>query len=106
LNGTVPQVASSPSDFNANILVVGMDGNGKFTNSWWQNKWNLNQAVSFVNENGSTTADMPEAKLSSISMSYNHYLYGVTADGTKLLEYTWASSSPYTFKWTSNVVAP
>lgn len=106
-NGTIPQVVSSPSDFNAHILVVGMDGDGKFTNSWWnENQWKINQAVSFVNENGGITADAPQTALSSIAMSYNHYLYGVTVDGTKLLEYTWGTDSPYTFNWTSNVVSP
>lgn len=106
-NGNIPQVVSAPSDFNANILVTAMDGDGKFSSSRFTAQgrlWSTNKPVSFVNQNGSTTSLKPRTALSSIAMSCNHYFYGVTEDGTDIIEYTWTSASPYTFNWASNVV--
>ena len=106
VNGTLPQIAGSSSDALSNILAVGMTGDGKVTASWFQastQTWTSNQPPSFVNEGGDSTLSRPDVDITIIAMNGNHRLYGVTADGAAIVEYTWSSDNPYMFNWAGNI---
>jgi hypothetical protein len=85
---------------------VGMTGDGKVTASWFQastQTWTSNQPPSFVNEGGDSTLSRPDVDITIIAMNGNHRLYGVTADGATIVEYTWSSDNPYMFNWVGNI---
>lgn len=108
VNGTLPQVVASTSDALANILAVAMTADGNFTASWWRGTtqgWTESRLLSFSNQNGTSFSSRPDIGIPVIAMNQDHRLYGITADGTEVVEYEWLSSNPYSFTWASRIDA-
>lgn len=105
LNDQVPQLVATPATGHSEMLVMSMDGDGNVTASYatrGSSTW-TNKATQFVNEQGTTTSQRPDLDLTSIAMNHNGAFYGITEDGTKIVEYSWDSSAPFSLTWAQNI---
>ncbi|KAI1174589.1 hypothetical protein F4777DRAFT_599342 [Nemania sp. FL0916] len=106
---TLPQVVACPFNSLVNIMVLVLEEDGQVIESWWNGevdfKWNINNRASFNNEDGSNTQSVAKFNMSVIALDHNHRLYGLAADGSSIVQYTWSDDAPTVFNYTAVVVS-
>jgi hypothetical protein len=76
-------------------LVMSKDGDGdvaatnsiSVTSSW------TTGVAQFANDNDKLTNQRPDVNLTSIAMIYNGTFYGITVNGSQIVEYFWTLAS-------------
>jgi hypothetical protein len=96
---------ASPADYHSKLIVIAVDGSGKFTGTLDTNdSWGSTQKITFTNEDGSNTQSQPSIYLEHIAMDNNGVFYGVSANNTgTIVSYSWTYSNPYVLSWKENI---
>ncbi|KAH8655338.1 hypothetical protein BX600DRAFT_515169 [Xylariales sp. PMI_506] len=101
---TLPQIVASPANFHSTAIILTMDGTGDFTAAYDDHdSFQINQQVTFTNEDGSTSQAHPSLNLTSLAIDHNGTFYGISSNGSAIISYSWDPSSKYDLTWKETI---
>ncbi|ETS75474.1 hypothetical protein PFICI_12418 [Pestalotiopsis fici W106-1] len=103
-NDLVPKIVASPRNYHSEAIIMSMDGAGNITGTYYSpNTWNHDNKIRFQNQDGATTVGYLSVDLTSIAMDHNGTFYGISANGSAIMAYSWSAESIFGFVWKESI---
>ncbi|KAF7538419.1 hypothetical protein G7054_g3015 [Neopestalotiopsis clavispora] len=103
-NDLVPKIVASPRNYHSEAIIMSMDGAGNITGTYYSpNTWDHDNKIRFQNQDGATTVGYLGVNLTSIAMDHNGTFYGIAANGSAIVAYSWSADSIFGFVWKESI---
>ena len=103
----LPKVVAAPTQAQDGTIVISMTGDGDFIGTWYKlgSTPEFENHIQFYNEGDSDQATISprDFKLSALIMDHAGWLYGMAADYTRVVRYTWDPESPFKLHWQQEI---